>query len=220
VTPSPFWYVDRSAGEVTLLLMSAVAILGIVRAALPTRSPFIVEGLHVNLALLTVAFGGLHILASILDPYAGLGPLDALVPFVSAYRGTWLGLGVISGYVYGFSILVSWPVRRFPRRTWVWLHRTLYVAWVLALVHALATGSDTTSKLFLFLNVVAVAGVLVVFLAYRVTEAWSKSPPLWGAIAVVALVVVLGIGVWAVNGPLQPGWARASGTPPDLLHSH
>ena len=58
MTPSPFWYLDRSAGEVTLLLMSAVAILGIVRAAMPTRSPFIIEGLHINVALLTIVFGG------------------------------------------------------------------------------------------------------------------------------------------------------------------
>jgi hypothetical protein len=29
----------------------------------------------------------------------------------------------------------------------------------------------------------------------------------------------LGIGVWAADGPLQAGWARSSGTPPDLLRS-
>ncbi len=202
-----------------MLLLSAVAILGIVRAAVPTRSPFIVEGMHANLALLTVAFGGLHIVSSILDPYAGLGPVDALVPFVSAYRGTWLGLGVISGYLCAAGIVFSWPVRRFPRRTWLWLHRTLYAAWALALVHSLGTGSDTTNRLFVFLNVIAVAAVLVVFIAFRVSEGWMARPRLWAVIAAGAVVVVLGIAVWAVNGPMQAGWARASGTPPDLLHS-
>jgi methionine sulfoxide reductase heme-binding subunit len=200
------------------MLMSAVAILGILRAALPARSPFLVEGMHTNLALMTVVFGGIHIAASILDPFAGLGPIDALVPFVSAYRGTWLGLGVVSGYLFGATVLISWPVRRLPRQWWRWLHRIMYGAWVLALMHSLATGSDATNRVFIFLNIVVVAGVLVAFVGLRVTEAWSASPPLWGALAAAALVVVFAISVWAVDGPLQPGWARASGTPPNLLH--
>jgi sulfoxide reductase heme-binding subunit YedZ len=217
--PSPLWFLDRSAGEVTLLLMSAVVILGVIRAALPTASPFLVEGMHINAALLAVAFGGLHILAAILDPYAHLGPVDALVPFVSAYRGTWLGLGVVSGYLYGVAVLTSWPARRLPRGFWLWLHRTMYAAWVIALVHSLATGSDARNQVFLFLNVAAVAGVLVAFLGYRVAEGWAKLPALWAALAVVAVMTTLGIGIWAADGPLQPGWARSSGTPPDLIRS-
>jgi methionine sulfoxide reductase heme-binding subunit len=217
--PSPFWYLDRSAGEVTLLLMSAVMILGIVRSAVPTAFPFLIEGAHINLALLTVAFAGLHIVSAVLDPFASLGPVDALVPFVSVYRGTWLGLGVISGYVYAVTVVISWPARRFPRATWVWLHRSMYLAWVLALLHSLGTGSDARNELFLLLNVAAVAGVLVAFLAFRVAEGWGALPPVWAALAVVAVLVTLGIAVWAVDGPLQPGWARSSGTPPDLLRS-
>jgi sulfoxide reductase heme-binding subunit YedZ len=219
-SPSPYWFIDRSAGEVTLLLMSAVVILGIIRASLPTTNPFLVEGLHINAALLAIGFGGLHILAAILDPFAQLGPLDALVPFVSSYRGTWLGLGVISGYLYAVAVLTSWPVRKLPRATWIWLHRTMYGAWALALIHSLATGSDARNQVFLFLNIAAVAGVVIAFLGYRVAEGWRKIPPLWATLAVVAVLATLALAVWAVNGPLQPGWARASGTPPDLLHSH
>jgi len=219
LTPSPLWYVDRSAGEVTLLLMSAVAILGVFRAALPARSPFTVEGLHVNLALMTLVFGGLHVAASILDPYAGLGPVDALIPFVSAYRATWLGLGVLAGYMFTATVLISWPLRRLPRAWWRWLHRLMYGAWVLALLHSLGTGSDATGRVFLFLNIVAVAAVLAAFVGLRVTEAWASSPALWSALTAVALLIVFGIAVWAADGPLQPGWARAAGTPPDLLRT-
>ena len=111
------------------LLMSLVMILGITRAALPAAHPFLVEGAHVNIALLTIVFGGLHIISAILDAFASLGPMDAFVPFVSAYRGTWLGLGVISGYLYGVAVVTSWPARRLRRAVWVWLHRTMYVAW-------------------------------------------------------------------------------------------
>jgi sulfoxide reductase heme-binding subunit YedZ len=199
--------------------MSAVMILGIIRSAAPTAFPFLIEGAHINLALLTVAFAGLHVVAAILDPFASLGPIDSLVPFVSAYRGTWLGLGVISGYVYAVTVVISWPARRFPRATWVWLHRSMYAAWVLALLHSLGTGSDARNELFLLLNVAAVAGVLVAFLGFRVAEGWNALPPVWAALAVIAVLITLGIAVWAVDGPLQPGWARSSGTPPDLLRS-
>jgi methionine sulfoxide reductase heme-binding subunit len=215
--PSPLWFLDRSAGEVTFVLLTAVVILGIARAALPTTSPFVVEGLHINLGLLAVVFGGLHVLGAILDPFARLGPIDALVPFASAYRGTWLGLGVVSAYLYAVALLTSWPARRLPRQTWLWLHRLMYVAWVLALVHSLATGSDSRNQAFLLVDLLAVAGVLVAFLGLRVVEGWSRVPALWAALGAVAVVVVFAIGVWAINGPLQPGWARTSGTPPDLL---
>jgi methionine sulfoxide reductase heme-binding subunit len=218
-TPNPLWFLDRSSGEVTLLLMTAVVVFGIIRAAVPSANPFLVEGAHINLALLTVAFAGVHVLAALLDPFAHLGPVDALLPFVSAYRGTWLGLGIISGYLYAFAVFASWPARRFGRAVWLWLHRANYAVWVLAVVHSLGTGSDARNNLFLLLNVAAVAIVLAVFLGIRVAEGWSRLPPLWAATAVAAVVTVLVIAVWAANGPLQAGWARSSGTPPDLLRS-
>ena len=217
--PSPLWFLDRSAGEVTLVLMSVAMILGIVRSAVPTAYPVSVEGAHANIALLTLGFAGLHVLASVLDPFARLGPVDVFVPFVSAYRGTWLGLGVASGYLYGVSVIVSWPARRLPRPVWIWLHRTMYAAWVLAIMHSLGTGSDVQNQVFLLLNVSAVACVLAVFLAVRVAEGVRQLPLVWSAAGLVAILVVLALTAWAVNGPLQSGWARSSGTPPDLLRS-
>jgi sulfoxide reductase heme-binding subunit YedZ len=218
-TPNPLWFLDRSAGEVTLLLLTAVLILGIVRAALPAAYPFLVEGAHTNLALLAIVFGGLHLLAAILDPYAHLGPIDAFVPFASAYRGTWLGLGVISGYLYVSAILSSWPVRRLPRSIWVWVHRGMYGGWLLAILHSLGTGSDARNETFLLLNVAAVGSAFVVFIAVRVAEGWSRLPGWWAAVAILAISITLGVGIWAANGPLQPGWARSSGTPVNLLRS-
>jgi len=217
--PNPLWFLDRSSGEVTLLLLTVVLILGVVRAALPAAYPLLVEGLHINIALLTIVFGGLHVVSAIVDPFAHLGPVDAVVPFASAYRGTWLGLGVISAYLYGSAILTSWPARRLPRSTWIWLHRLMYAAWLLAVLHSLGTGSDARNEVFLLLNLVAVVCALVVFLGVRVAEGWVRFPRLWAALALAAILIVLGVGIWAAGGPLQPGWARSSGTPSNLLRS-
>jgi methionine sulfoxide reductase heme-binding subunit len=218
-TPSPFWYIDRSAGEVTILLMSAVVILGIMRSAIPAAWPFVVEGIHRRLALLAIAFGGLHVVASLLDPYANLGPLDALVPFISSYRATWLGLGVVSAYIYLAVALSSWPVRRLGRTWWRWLHRTTYLAWAVAMVHTLGTGTDARNNVFLVLNIAAVAGVLTAFLGYRIYDEAQPVTPARALAGIAGLAAVALIAFWAFNGPLQPGWARVSGTPPGLIRS-
>jgi len=211
------WLIDRSTGEVTFLLLSAVVVLGIVRAATPSWSPAIVEAVHRNLALLTVGFGAAHVIAAVADPYARLGVIDAVIPFVSSYRGLWLGLGVLAMYLFAVGLLTSWPQRRFRRAAWSWLHRTLYVSWALTLVHSLATGSDARNQLFLLLDVVAVAAVVAAFIALWVAEP-VRPGGVRAGLAILSIAFVIATGVWAVNGPLQQGWARESGTPPDLLH--
>lgn len=218
-SPSPLWFIDRSAGEVTLLLMTAAMVLGTLRAALPAMTPAVLEGVHTNLALLTVAFAAVHLAASLIDPYAQLRIIDALLPFVSAYRPLWLGLGVVAVYLYAAAVATSWPARRWRRRPWLWLHRTMYGAWFLALLHSLGTGSDARNQLFILLNVAAVAGALVVFIGVRILEAWPSSPKRSAALAGVAIAIVVGLAMWAAGGPLQEGWAKASGTPPELLRS-
>jgi sulfoxide reductase heme-binding subunit YedZ len=162
-----FWQLDRSSGEVTLALVTCVVVLGVVRAGRPASNAGLVEGLHVDLALLTIAFAATHVASTILGAHTSLGPVDALVPFVAAYRGTWVGVGVVSGYLYLVTVLTSWPLRRLPRAWWTWLHRTIYLAWVLGLAHAVGAGSDARSAAYAGIDVLAVGGVLVALLAIR-----------------------------------------------------
>jgi hypothetical protein len=162
-----FWQLDRSSGEVTLALMTFAVVLGVIRAGRPATNPSLMEGLHVDVALLTIAFAAVHIVSTILGEHTALGPVDAIVPFVAAYRGTWVGVGVLSGYLYLVATFTSWPLRRLPRGWWVWLHRSIYVGWVLALAHALGAGSDTRSVTYAGIDVVAGAVVLIVFMAIR-----------------------------------------------------
>ncbi len=175
-TADVFWLVDRSTGEVTLVLLSLAVVLGILRATMPAISPRLFADLHVNVALVTIAFGGTHIVSTILGEHPGLGPVDALVPFVASYRGSWVGLGVISGYLYLAVTLTSWPLRRLPRRGWLWLHSSIYIAWALSLVHALGAGSDSTSPIYVLLDVLAGGAVI----GALVTIGWrrrSDAPP-------------------------------------------
>src|SRR3989442_2815308 len=96
------WYATRGAGVVTLILLSAVAVLGIVssmRWQAPAWPRFLTTGFHRNLALTTLAFLALHIVTAVVDPFTALGWNAALIPFSSSYRRFWLVLGVVAVYL-------------------------------------------------------------------------------------------------------------------------
>ncbi len=111
-----------------------LGILGALRWQTPAWPRFATTGFHRNLALLSVAFLGLHVATAVLDPFASLGWLAALVPFVSSYRPFWLGLGVVA-LDLGAAVLVTSLLRnRLSRRSWRAVHWLSYGAWLAAVV--------------------------------------------------------------------------------------
>ena len=93
------WFATRGSGIVSLILLSAVACLGLLavsRAQAPIWPRFLTVGLHRNLALLSVAFVGIHVATAVLDPFTSLGLAAAVVPLASSYRPLQVALGVIS----------------------------------------------------------------------------------------------------------------------------
>ena len=92
------WYTTRGAGAVSLVLLSAVAVLGLLarlRFEASGWPRFLSAAVHGDLALMTLVFLVLHIVTAVVDPFTHLG-LAALVPFGSYYRTLWLGLGAIA----------------------------------------------------------------------------------------------------------------------------
>lgn len=159
---SLLWYTTRGAGAVTLILLTAVVVLGVL-SALRVQSEswprFLTTGLHRNLALMTLVFLSLHIVTAVVDPYTNLGWAAALIPFSSSYRTLWLGLGVIS-----FELLVAIVVTSLVRvmlgpRLWRAIHWLTYAAWPIGVVHGLGTGTDTWSAWMLAITAACVAAV-------------------------------------------------------------
>ena len=143
----------------------------------PARLPrFVVLGLHRNVALLAVAFLVVHIVTVVLDPYVTINLVDAVVPFGSAYRPLWLGLGALAFDLLLAVVVTSLLRARIGRRTWRAVHWAAYALWPLALVHALGTGTDAMRPWFL---VTAAACVLAVFaaLAWRTALAPREQQP-------------------------------------------
>src|SRR4029077_14887901 len=99
-TPSPLWFATRGAGTATLLLLTAVVALGILTAGSAGRSRgwprFVSAEMHRNLRLFAVVFLPAHVVTAVANPYPKLGWQDPAIPFVSTYRPSWLGLGVVA----------------------------------------------------------------------------------------------------------------------------
>jgi methionine sulfoxide reductase heme-binding subunit len=218
--PRALWYLTRGFGLVSLILLTVTVALGVaqlVRYARPGLPRFLVAGLHRNASLLAVVVLAVHILTAVADPYAPIGLVDTVVPFIGRYRPFWLGLGALAFDLLLALVFTSLLRQRMGHRLWRATHWAAYACWPVALVHGLGTGSDARLG-WVQLIYVSCAGVVVAALAWRLTTRWATSPPSRRlSAAAAAAVLVIGVATWTAQGPLRAGWARRAGTPPALL---
>ena len=157
------WYASRATGVVSLVLLTIVVVLGILvnrRGRLPGLPRFATTSLHRNVSLLAVAFLAIHVITAIADPYVTIRIVAALVPFTSAYKTLWLGLGAVSLDVIIALILTSLARARIGRRTWRAVHWLAYLSWPVALLHGLGSSPDLRSPALLAMTVLCTAAVV------------------------------------------------------------
>jgi len=212
------WYLTRGTGVVALLLLTASVVLGITTTLgvrLRRWPRFAVAGIHRNLTLLAIVFVGVHVVTTVADGYAPIRLVDAIVPFVSAYRPVWLGLGAVAFDLLLAIVVTSLLRIRIGLRAWRAVHLLAYLAWPIALVHALGTGSDPRSAWLAAVGVGSLALVALAVVTRLSLGTTARKVRLAGVIvAILVPAVVLG---WYRAGPLARGWARRAGTPSSLL---
>src|SRR4249920_1610729 len=148
-TSQALWYLTRGTGLVALVLLTGSVALGVTTTvgwSTPRWPRFVTLGLHRNLSLLAVAFLGVHVASTVVDGFAPIGWLDVVLPFHSPYRPIWLGLGAVA-----VDLLIAVTITSLLRRylsliLWRVVHWTTWLAWPVALLHGLGTGSDTTHR--------------------------------------------------------------------------
>lgn len=221
IGPSAYWYLTRSSGWVSLLLLTATVVLGVIevnRWSTPGWPRFVVHGLHRYVSLLALAFLALHILTAVLDSFAPIGPLDAVVPFVGSYRPIWLGLGAVAFDLLLAVAITSLLRRRVSYRAWRVVHWLAYACWPVALVHSLGTGSDVNSAWALALTTLCVCAAIAA-VGVRAVRGWPEHARLRGGTLGLAVIGPVALILWLPDGPLGHGWARRAGTPASLLKS-
>jgi DMSO/TMAO reductase YedYZ heme-binding membrane subunit len=139
------WYISRATGLVTLLLLTAVAVLGILvtsKGRLPGLPGFAVTGLHRNLSLLAVVFTGLHVLTAVTDSYVSIPLISSIVPFTSGYERFATALGAISLDLMAAMIITSLLRRHLNPKFWRAVHWLAYASWPVAFLHSLLASKD------------------------------------------------------------------------------
>jgi sulfoxide reductase heme-binding subunit YedZ len=215
---SALWYFSRGTGAAALILLTAALALGVADVARwrSTRWPrFVVDALHGTLALAALALVAVHVVTSVLDPFAPLRLADAVVPFAARYRPLWVGLGAVASDLLLVLAITSLLRRRIGPRAWRAVHWAAYACWPLAVAHGLGTGSDIRSHWMLAVTLACV-GVAAVAVCVRCAVAAGRLAARAGAVAAVAAALAA-LAVWLPSGPLAAGWARRSGTPAALL---
>jgi methionine sulfoxide reductase heme-binding subunit len=217
--PSADWYLTRSSGAVALILLTFALALGVVdvrRWSSETWPRFVVDSLHRNVSLLALAFLCLHILTAVLDSFAPIALVNAVIPFTGTYRPFWLGLGALSFDLILAVTITSLLRRQMGHSIWRAIHWLAYASWPIALLHGLGTGSDVKSAWMLAISIGCLIVVIAVVLA-RILAGWPDQLARRSAALSGAGVFTLGLFLWLPGGPLGKEWARRSGTPAALL---
>jgi methionine sulfoxide reductase heme-binding subunit len=142
------WYASRATGVVSLLLLSAVMILGMVvnrQGRLPGLPRFGATSLHRSVSLLAVIFVAVHVITAIADPFVTIRIAAAVIPFTSGYQPFWLGLGAVSLDLIIALIITSLARARIGRRAWRSLHWLAYASWPVAFAHSIGSSTDLRS---------------------------------------------------------------------------
>ncbi len=179
------WYASRATGVVTLVLLTAVVVLGMLvnrQGRLPGLPRFAVTGLHRNISLLSVLFLAIHVLSAIADPYVTIGLAAIVIPFTSPYQPFWLGLGALSLDLIVALILTSLVRARMSRRAWRSIHWLAYAAWPLAVVHSVGSSTDMRSGVMLGVLAGCVVAVCIAA-AWRLSRAAREVPQARRAVA-------------------------------------
>ena len=139
------WYATRATGLVTMLLLTATVLLGVLttgRFAGYNWPRFLTVGLHRNLSLLTVVFLALHVGTTVVDQFVSIPLAAAFIPFTSSYKTFWLGLGAIALDLLLALLATSLLRGRLGHRAWRREHWLAYACWPIGLAHGLGIGTD------------------------------------------------------------------------------
>ena len=156
------WYATRATGLVTMLLLTASVLLGVLttgRFAGGSWPRFLTVGLHRNLSLLVVVFLALHVGTTVIDTFVSIPLTAAFIPFASSYKALWLSLGAVALDLLIALVATSLIRNRLGLKTWRWVHWAAYICWPVAVAHGLGAGTDRDTLWVFVLTVGCAAAV-------------------------------------------------------------
>ena len=164
---------------------------------------FVVEHLHRNVTVLVMVLIAIHVASVVLDAFAPIGWAAAVIPFASPYRPIWLSLGALGLDLLLAVAITSWLRHRVGFKVWRFLHWSAYASWLVVLVHAFGTGTDTREGWALLVEGGCAAAVIIA-IWFRIGAGWEQHTGV--RIAALAATVVV------------PAGGRRAGSSPGRSH--
>jgi sulfoxide reductase heme-binding subunit YedZ len=192
------WYAARAGGVVAYVLVTTVVLLGLQmssRRKLPLWPRIAIEDVHRFVAFAAGAFVVIHIAAIAIDSYLPFSLQSLVVPFISKYRPTWVGVGIVAAELMLAVAIATWLRGRvLSYNAWRRTHYATFVVWAGATVHGIGSGTDRSSPWLVALMLVA-TGAVVGMTAWRLTQRRlhaGAAVAVAGAAAGVVLLLALG----------------------------
>lgn len=172
-SPKAYWYLSRATAFVALGLLWLSMVFGLLISDKIARSwpgAQAAFALHEYVSLLGLGFAAFHALVLLGDRYIGYELAQILVPFAAGtYRPFWVGVGQIGLYVWAIISLSFYIKKRIGQPAWKFIHFAAFFNFVVAILHGLTSGTDTSTAWAQF--VYWVFGASVFFLTvYRVAS--------------------------------------------------
>jgi predicted ferric reductase len=141
------WYVTRSAGFASYLLLWFSTVLGL---AIPTRlfdrllPRAATYDFHQFISLLALGFIALHIGVLMADQYLPYTLAQILVPFISPYRPVGVGVGVFAFYLLLLVTVTTYLRSRIGLKAFKLIHTFSLVSYLGVVVHSFLSGTDSS----------------------------------------------------------------------------
>ena len=160
------WYVVRSAGILSYILLWLATVWGLLLTTRWLRAwNMSLAIFHEFFSLLSIVFTLLHAVTLRFDTYLTFTWWHILVPFNAIpYRPLALGLGQVAFYLLVAIAISFYLRRRIGNHRWRVLHYVAPIAYGLALIHAIAAGTDTQWDALRVFYIVS--ALVVLFLTY------------------------------------------------------
>lgn len=167
------WWTARALGLVAYVALWLTSLFGVLlssRGGGRFDIATIVE-LHNRWALAAIVATALHVLAVVGDPVSGVTPLAVAIPLASAKLTGPVALGSLALWAMAIIALSTALARHLPRWIWRAVHVSAFGTLVLALVHGLSAGTDTSEPLVRGLYL-ATAALMLGAVTQRLLLAW------------------------------------------------
>jgi predicted ferric reductase len=141
-----WWYVTRAAGLTGYFLLWLSMAWGLAipsRIAQPLLEGTFTYDFHEYLSLLGLGFVFVHVAVLLLDKYLPFSLAQILIPFVDTYRAFWVGLGIISFYIFLLVTLTFYLRQRIGVKAFRFIHLLSLVGYLGATLHGLFAGTDS-----------------------------------------------------------------------------